>query len=130
MMANLAPAPVMLPPITDYGMLPATLGIKVSRFILRPFRRRSYFRRSCAKVQRRVGCPSFSPRARIHRIACWNEKFSSLDYLKKRRSGLFLGPRIVDHCEFASGAISVANVDSDRRASLRFPFLAMIKDEF
>ncbi|XP_032683078.1 uncharacterized protein LOC116849742 [Odontomachus brunneus] len=30
MMANLAPAPVMLPTIADYGMLPATLGIKVS----------------------------------------------------------------------------------------------------
>lgn len=32
MMANLPP--VMLPPITDYGMLTPTLGIKVSRFTL------------------------------------------------------------------------------------------------
>lgn len=41
MMANLPP--VMLPPITDYGMLTPTLGIKVSRFTLRQSWRRNEF---------------------------------------------------------------------------------------
>lgn len=50
MMTNLPP--VMLPPITDYGMLTPTLGIKVSRFTLRQLRRRNEFRDNTKIIQK------------------------------------------------------------------------------
>lgn len=69
MMTNLPP--VMLPPITDYGMLTPTLGIKVSRFT-----------------------PSVSAKKRVSRATRYNQVWESIlrsdkfiAYLSKRDLG-------------------------------------------